>query len=69
MIVEDNLLKLELNRLQDTLCNKTEKVLSLEKQKLELKKAIGERTEEIKIQKAMLDSQIRLVDQERQRVR
>ncbi|KFO94570.1 Coiled-coil domain-containing protein 39, partial [Buceros rhinoceros silvestris] len=68
MIVEDNLLKLELNRLQDTLCNKTEKVLSLEKQKLELKKAIGERTEEIKIHKAMLDSQIRLVDQERQRI-
>ncbi|NXN41654.1 CCD39 protein, partial [Rhinoptilus africanus] len=68
MMVEDNLLKLELNRLRDTLCNKTEKVLTLEKQKLELKKAIAERTEEIKIHKAMLDSQIRLVDQERQRV-
>ncbi|NXN58352.1 CCD39 protein, partial [Rynchops niger] len=68
MMVEDNLLKLELNRLRDTLCNKTEKVLTLEKQKLELKKAIAERTEEIKIHKAMLDSQIKLVDQERQRV-
>ncbi|NXQ92155.1 CCD39 protein, partial [Nyctibius grandis] len=68
MMVEDNLLKLELNRLQDILCNKTEKVLTLEKQKLELKKAIAERTEEIKIHKAMLDSQIRLVDQERQRI-
>ncbi|XP_064021652.1 coiled-coil domain-containing protein 39 [Pogoniulus pusillus] len=68
MIVEDNLLKLELNRLQDTLCNKAEKVLTLEKQKLELRKAIAERTEEIKIHKAMLDSQIRLVDQERQRI-
>ncbi|XP_009705852.1 PREDICTED: coiled-coil domain-containing protein 39, partial [Cariama cristata] len=68
MMVEDNLLKLELNRLQDTLCNKTEKVLTLERQKLELKKAIAERTEEIKIHKAMLDSQIRLVDQERQRI-
>ncbi|KAM6358075.1 coiled-coil domain-containing protein 39 [Alca torda] len=68
MMVEDNLLKLELNRLRDTLCNKTEKVLTLEKQKLELKKAIAERTEEIKIHKAMLDSQIRLVHQERQRV-
>ncbi|KAM6127511.1 LOW QUALITY PROTEIN: coiled-coil domain-containing protein 39 [Phoenicopterus ruber ruber] len=68
MMVEDNLLKLELNRLQDTLCNKTEKVLTLEKQKLELKQAIAERTEEIKIHKAMLDSQIRLVDQERQRI-
>ncbi|NXS99050.1 CCD39 protein, partial [Jacana jacana] len=68
MMVEDNLLKLELNRLRDTLCNKTEKVLTLEKQKLELKQAIAERTEEIQIHKAMLDSQIRLVEQERQRV-
>uniref|UniRef100_A0A672UG35 Coiled-coil domain-containing protein 39 n=2 Tax=Strigops habroptila TaxID=2489341 RepID=A0A672UG35_STRHB len=68
MMVEDNLLKLELNRLKDILCNKSEKVLTLEKQKLELKKAIAERTEEIKIHKAMLDSQIRLVDQERQRI-
>uniref|UniRef100_A0A8C9L5X2 Coiled-coil domain-containing protein 39 n=1 Tax=Pavo cristatus TaxID=9049 RepID=A0A8C9L5X2_PAVCR len=68
MMIEDNLLKLELKRLQDTLCHKTEKVLTLEKQKLELKKAMAERTEEIKIHKAMLDSQIRLVDQERQRI-
>ncbi|XP_062458911.1 coiled-coil domain-containing protein 39 isoform X2 [Pezoporus occidentalis] len=68
MMVEDNLLKLELNRLQDILCNKSEKVLTLEKQKLELKKAIAERTEEIKIHKAMMDSQMRLVDQERQRI-
>ncbi|NWI50598.1 CCD39 protein, partial [Calyptomena viridis] len=67
MMVENNLLKLELKRLQDTLCNKTEKVLSLEKLRLELKKAIAERTEEIKIHKAMVDSQIRLMDQERQR--
>ncbi|OXB82471.1 UNVERIFIED_CONTAM: hypothetical protein H355_000729 [Colinus virginianus] len=68
-MIEDNLLKLELKRLQDILCNKTEKVLTLEKQKLELKKSIAERTEEIKIHKAMLDSQIRLVDQERHRIR
>ncbi|NXJ65966.1 CCD39 protein, partial [Rostratula benghalensis] len=68
MMVEDNLLKLELNRLRDTLCNKTEKVLTLEKEKLELRKAIAERSEEIRIHKAMLDSQIRLVEQERQRV-
>uniref|UniRef100_A0A8B9TP55 Coiled-coil domain-containing protein 39 n=1 Tax=Anas platyrhynchos TaxID=8839 RepID=A0A8B9TP55_ANAPL len=68
MMIEDNLLKLELKRLQDTLCNKTEKVLTLEKQKLEINKAIAERTEEIKVHKAMLDSQIRLVDQERQRI-
>ncbi|NWV77616.1 CCD39 protein, partial [Dasyornis broadbenti] len=68
MMVEDNLLKLELKRLQNTLSNKAEKVLTLEKQQLELKKAIAERTEEIRIQKAMLDSQIRLLDQERHRM-
>ncbi|NWX27721.1 CCD39 protein, partial [Notiomystis cincta] len=68
MMVEDNLLKLELKRLRNILCNKAEKVLTLEKQQLELKKAIAERTEEIKIHKAMLDSQIRLLDQERHRM-
>ncbi|NXH23829.1 CCD39 protein, partial [Myiagra hebetior] len=68
MMVEDNLLKLELKRLRNTLCNKAEKVLTLEKQQLELKKAIAERTEEIRIHKAMLDSQIRLLDQERHRM-
>ncbi|NXW53359.1 CCD39 protein, partial [Eurystomus gularis] len=68
MMVEENLLKLQLKRLKDTLCSRTEKVLTLEKQKLELEKAMAERTEEIKIHKAMLDSQIRLVDQERQRI-
>ncbi|NXX84841.1 CCD39 protein, partial [Urocolius indicus] len=68
MMIEENLLKLGLNRLRDTLLNKEEKVLTLEKEKLELKKAIAERTEEIKIHKAMLDSQIRLEDQERQRI-
>ncbi|KAM8805207.1 coiled-coil domain-containing protein 39 [Eudromia elegans] len=68
MMVEENLLKLELKRLQDTLSNKAEKVLTLEKEKLKLKTAIAERTEEIKIHKAMMDSQIKLVDQERQRI-
>ncbi|NWR35396.1 CCD39 protein, partial [Tachuris rubrigastra] len=66
MMVENNLLKLELKRLKDTLCNKTEKVLSMEKQRLELNKGITERTKEIKIHKVMLESQIRLVEQERQ---
>ncbi|XP_039569464.1 coiled-coil domain-containing protein 39 [Passer montanus] len=68
MMVEDNLLKLELKRLRNILCNKAEKVLTLEKQQLELKKVIAERTEEIRIHKAMLDSQIRLLDQERHRL-
>lgn len=68
-MVEDNLLKLELKRLRDTLYNKAEQVLSLEKRKLQLNAAMAERTEEIKVHKAMLESQLRFVDQERQHVR
>ncbi|NXI43439.1 CCD39 protein, partial [Galbula dea] len=66
LMVEDNLLKVQLKRLQDTLCNTTEKVLTVNKQNLDLEKAIAERAEEIKNQKAMLDSQLRLVDKEQQ---
>ncbi|KYO20049.1 coiled-coil domain-containing protein 39 [Alligator mississippiensis] len=68
LMVEDNLLKLELKRLRDTLYNKAEQVLSLEKRKLQLNAAMAERTEEIKVHKAMLESQLRFVDQERQHV-
>uniref|UniRef100_A0A8C8RD37 Coiled-coil domain-containing protein 39 n=1 Tax=Pelusios castaneus TaxID=367368 RepID=A0A8C8RD37_9SAUR len=68
LMIEDNLLKLELKRLQDTLYNKAEQVLSLEKRKLRLNTAMEERTEEIKVHKAMIESQIRFVEQERQRV-
>uniref|UniRef100_A0A8C4Y0P1 Coiled-coil domain-containing protein 39 n=1 Tax=Gopherus evgoodei TaxID=1825980 RepID=A0A8C4Y0P1_9SAUR len=68
LMIEDNLLKLELKRLQDTLYNKAEQVLSLEKRKLQLNTAMEERTEEIKVHKAMIESQIRFVEQERQSV-
>ncbi|XP_028931917.1 coiled-coil domain-containing protein 39 isoform X2 [Ornithorhynchus anatinus] len=68
LIIEDNLLKLEVKRLRETLHSKAEEVLSLEKQKLQLKMAMEERTEEIKVHKAMLASQIRYIDQERQTI-
>ncbi|KAH1165083.1 coiled-coil domain-containing protein 39 [Mauremys mutica] len=68
LMIEDNLLKLELKRLRDTLYNKAEQVLSLEKRKLQLNTAMEERTEEIKVHKAMIESQIRFVEQERQSV-
>uniref|UniRef100_A0A8C3XKE0 Coiled-coil domain-containing protein 39 n=1 Tax=Chelydra serpentina TaxID=8475 RepID=A0A8C3XKE0_CHESE len=68
LMIEDNLLKLELKRLRDTLYNKAEQVLSLEKRKLHLNTAMEERTEEIKVHKAMIESQIRFVEQERQSV-
>ncbi|XP_042315962.1 coiled-coil domain-containing protein 39 isoform X2 [Sceloporus undulatus] len=66
LMIEDNLLKLELKRVRDTLYSKAEKVLSLEKQKQQLKAAMEQRIAEIKVHKAMIETQIRVVEQERQ---
>ncbi|KAG3271050.1 coiled-coil domain containing 39 [Ictidomys tridecemlineatus] len=69
MMIEDNLLKLEVKRTREMLHSKAEEVLSLEKRKQQLCTAMDERTEEIKVHKTMLASQIRYVDQERQSIR
>ncbi|XP_020665130.3 coiled-coil domain-containing protein 39 [Pogona vitticeps] len=66
LMIEDNLLKLELKRVRDTLYSKAEKVLSLEKQKQQLKAAMEERMADIKVHKAMIETQIRIIEQERQ---
>ncbi|KAH0624181.1 hypothetical protein JD844_007663 [Phrynosoma platyrhinos] len=66
LMIEDNLLKLELKRVRDTLYNKAEKVLSLEKQKQQLKAAMEQRIADIKVHKAMIETQIRVIEQERQ---
>ncbi|XP_037381051.1 coiled-coil domain-containing protein 39 [Talpa occidentalis] len=68
LMIEDNLLKLEVKRTREMLHSKAEEVLSLEKRKQQLQTAMEERTEEIKVHKAMLTSQIRYVDQERQNI-
>uniref|UniRef100_G1SE48 Coiled-coil domain-containing protein 39 n=1 Tax=Oryctolagus cuniculus TaxID=9986 RepID=G1SE48_RABIT len=68
LMIEDNLLKLEVKRTREMLHSKAEEVLSLEKRKQQLYTAMEERTEEIKVHKAMLASQIRYVDQERQSI-
>ncbi|KAG8516046.1 Coiled-coil domain-containing protein 39, partial [Galemys pyrenaicus] len=68
LMIEDNLLKLEVKRTREMLHSKAEEVLSLEKRKQQLHTAMEERTEEIKVHKAMLTSQIRYVDQERQNI-
>ncbi|XP_052036602.1 coiled-coil domain-containing protein 39 [Apodemus sylvaticus] len=68
MMIEDNLLKLEVKRAREMLYSKAEEVLSLEKRKQQLCTAMEERAEEIKVHKAMLTSQIRYVDQQRQTV-
>ncbi|XP_036099310.1 coiled-coil domain-containing protein 39 [Molossus molossus] len=66
LMIEDNLLKLEVKRTREMLHSKAEEVLSLEKRKQQLHTAMEERTEEIKIHKTVLASQIRYVDQQRQ---
>ncbi|XP_053161949.1 coiled-coil domain-containing protein 39 isoform X2 [Hemicordylus capensis] len=68
LMIEDNLLKLEMKRVRDTLYNKAEKVLSLEKRKQQLQATMEERTAEIKVHKAMIETQIRMVEQERQTI-
>lgn len=67
-MIEDNLLKLQVKRAREQLYSKAEEVLSLEKRKQQLCTAMEERVEEIKVHKAMLTSQIRYVDQQRQTV-
>nr|XP_048285854.1 coiled-coil domain-containing protein 39 [Myodes glareolus] len=68
LMIEDNLLKFEVKRTREMLHSKAEEVLSLEKRKQQLCTAMEERAEEIKVHKAMLASQIRYVDQQRQTV-
>ncbi|EDM01225.1 coiled-coil domain containing 39 (predicted), isoform CRA_b [Rattus norvegicus] len=68
LMIEDNLLKLQVKRARELLYSKAEEVLSLEKRKQQLCTAMEERVEEIKVHKAMLTSQIRYVDQQRQTV-
>ncbi|XP_032754412.1 coiled-coil domain-containing protein 39 [Rattus rattus] len=68
LMIEDNLLKLQVKRARELLYSKAEEILSLEKRKQQLCTAMEERVEEIKVHKAMLTSQIRYVDQQRQTV-
>ncbi|MEJ1277434.1 coiled-coil domain containing 39 [Cricetulus griseus] len=68
LMIDDNLLKLEVKRTRELLYSKAEEVLSLEKRKQQLYTTMKERAEEIKVHKAMLASQIKYVDQQRQTV-
>jgi len=67
-MVEDNILKLEVRRIQDYLHRKADQVLSLEKRSLQLSTAMKERQQEISMHKEMLFSQLKAAEEERQTV-
>nr|CAB3228550.1 coiled-coil domain-containing protein 39-like [Phallusia mammillata] len=67
-MVEDNILKLEIKRIQDALHRRADEVLSLEKRQLQLSTAMKERKQEISVHKDMLFSQLKAAQEERQTV-
>ncbi|XP_077411896.1 coiled-coil domain-containing protein 39-like isoform X1 [Vanacampus margaritifer] len=67
-IVEQNISKLEVKRRRDLLFNKANSVVSLEKRQLNVKKAIHERQEEIRVYSQMLTQQLKTMEQERQKI-
>lgn len=68
MMVDENILKLELRRLRETLNSRSDSVLSLEKRRLQLETAMKERQQEINIHMEMLQSQVRAADTERSQI-
>jgi len=67
-MVEDNILKLKIKRLRDTLYEKADGVLSQEKHKLKLETAMREREQEIQVHVDMLRAQMRQAEGEKSQI-
>ena len=64
-MVEDNVIKLEVKRVRDTVYMTTDGVIGLEREKMQMETAMKERREEIRIHVEMLRQQLKAVDAER----
>lgn len=68
LMVNENILKLELRRMRMQLNTRADKVFTLEQQQLQLKVAMDERMDEIKIHKDLLHAQLKAANAQRSQV-
>lgn len=68
LMVDENLIKLEVKKLRETLFGHADEVLTLEQRQLQLQTAMTERAKEITIHKEMLQTQIKTAESERQTI-
>ncbi len=68
MMVDENILRLELRKLQSFLHERTDQVLSLEARHAQMELALEERTKEMEIHRDMLRGYLKIAEQERAKI-